>query len=567
MATKETATKSPIAFHQGRTLLMVANHYHTLLEVILECIQNALDEEASRVWVTLNQRSRLLTVSDNGSGRSQQGFEEALSSICASLKSAAKLGRHGMGLIAALGKCQQYTFTSTPKADPRGYREWTFVTRDVMNQRETVDIPMRRRTDLRFNQQGRPGEVTVLWTTQVRIERFSKDRIISRVSMETLKEAILDRFGQTMRRLGTTVSVRIKSSEGEELARDIQAEPWSGKPLDEVIIADKDAGETTFRLFLARRTEKGRKGRVQVGETGNEFRISFDMFVRAHRDLIDAEAARALASGFFEGEITVEKARLHADRKHFVENDRLAGFARAIDAWFNEHGREHFREAEEERKEERYQELGRRSMSVIEAILENPLFRDLHNAVKSFRWGTIGREHAKPPKDGGEPKVQDQPSVSTTGTPKIPSTEGGGDRSENQKENPEHTPYTVLGPKGRRRRMVRSNSIGLQFSHEEMEGSDRLWELDAVYGILRFNTRHPTWRLCEDSNRALMQLQEYLAMNAIVLHALPEEWRVSELPRLVLDQLASPYAHVLRVGDEVAGRRFGPRKAAEVKKT
>ena len=45
----QKSQKSRFAFHQGEALIRIAGHYETLLAVILECVQNAIDENATRI--------------------------------------------------------------------------------------------------------------------------------------------------------------------------------------------------------------------------------------------------------------------------------------------------------------------------------------------------------------------------------------------------------------------------------------------------------------------------------------------------------------------------------------
>lgn len=557
-----TKTISPFAFHQGRTLVeSIAKDYPTLLDVILEQVQNAIDANAGRIWITLNQKARNMTISDNGDGQSKEEFEEALISVCDSLKLnlTGKLGRYGKGNMAPLGKCERNLFISTSKNNPRGYLEWEFKTAEIIVKKVIDGIPFSKRNDLVFNLTPKRGETKVPWRTQIKIENYTRDRVISQVSVDSLKAAVLEKFGNTMRRLRVVVSVRIYDEKGQELCKDIKAEPFSGRRLEEVVINDKDAGDTVFRLFVAKKTLKGRKGKIVVGEIGNEFRISFTRFAKssASKWLIK-EAVEVLNSGFFEGEVLNQNVKFHSDRQRFEQNEALVGFCAAIEVWYKEYGINIYQEIKEERREKRYQELAINSLKSLENLLKNPKFAGLLDVVKHFKLGTVGVGHKKPEKEQliG---VSEGSSVAITSLTREPKEKNGeekksGKREEPKKDKPEHKPLTVEGPSGRRRTLVSSDSLGLNFLPEPLE-SEKPWELETLTGTLRFNTLHPLWALCEDNDRALIQYMEYIALQALVLFSLPEDWTSSGLLQLAYEELLSPYAYAIRLNEETPFKR------------
>ncbi|MBI4132244.1 MAG: ATP-binding protein [Candidatus Sungbacteria bacterium] len=557
---------SRLEFHQGQALLRLAGTYPTLQEVLFEEVQNALDEGAQRVWINMNQRMRHLTISDNGRGATTEKFDQALRSVGSTVKPKGKLGRFGLGLISPLGKCVHFTFTSTPQANPRGFHQWTFVTTDIAKQAESVELPRVALKQHRFAPPGTSGkrdESVVPWRTQVRIENYSDDRVIGHVDVDSLHEGILDRYAAVMRRLGTVVSVRITKPDGTKIEREVRAESFAGRKLEEFNAQDKDAGTTAFRLFIARRTEKGRRGRVLVGEQGDDYRLHFGNFAYAARDWLDTGVTEALSSGIFEGEIITEKAKLHASRKRFENDAALVGLCGAVGRWYAQVGKQYYEEAQEQRREERLQELGQRSIRVIESMLDDPSFEALKQVVEGFRFGTVTTEHVPVGRRSGG---QDVTAVRVYGEP------GGGEGGERDrkglggKHRPAElegdTPYIVLGPRGPRRKVVRGNSLGLGLSHEEFVDPNKLWDLDERLGIVRINIKHPTVERCERSGRfAVMRLQELIMVQALVLHTMPESYR--EQQRIALEGIVEPLVFTFTTGDVVAGRKLGRKAKAK----
>jgi len=549
-------SSSTVTFNQGRALCKIAGEYPTLFEVIMEAVQNAIDADATSVNIILNRKGRNITIADNGNGVTQDDFEVALGKVCESVKERGKLGQFGIGLISPLGKCTRFTFTSCAKDSDEGYIEWTFETEAVRAQAETVKVPHRKRTDLIHKslaaKGARPGLTPVDWRTMVSIYSYTKDRVINRINdAQSLADGIAERYGSAMRRNDVQVGIYIRNEDGTENMATARAKRFAGKLLKEVIISNRDAGDTTFTMYLARKSEKGYRGKVVVGEADNEFRISFAAFARA-ADLLPGEVVDALSSGIFEGEILTQKAKLHANRKGFLENEALMGMCEAVEAWFKEGGKKHYQAAQEQREDQRYQELGLESMRSIEALLRNSKFAPVLDVIGSFKRGSIGNGHQLTTSTKVLGK-QPEKSVAVNGT-----NGDGHDGSQDKSRDPadslaNHHPFTVAGPQGRRRTTVRSDSLGLQFSHTVMEGSDKLYELDLQNGVLHFNIRHPTWVQCEKSDRQIKQLQEFITIQALVRELMPEDWR--KTTDLFVDEVLNPFAFLIQNSPSFSFRR------------
>ena len=545
---------SAMAFHQGQVLAKVASTYPRLFEdgVVMELVQNSIDSDAKNIWVIINLDKRSIVVRDDGIGASVDDFEVALTNIGESIKRKDRLGRYGIGLISPTGKCEKFIFISTTKKDPRDYHQWTFVCDDIIASRENIKIPCARRPDLVFS---RILDKGVAWRTEMRIEKFRKDLRVQKLSRESLTRAIQERFSRAMVKNNTVVHVEATWEDGKSDSWQINAQTYRGTPLEKSLDTDKDSGKTEFNLYLSPKTAKGYKGRIVVGESANDFRFEFSNFIRySAGDMLPEEVVQGLASGIFEGEITNSKVKMNSDRKSFEQNEALLGFCVAIERWFKKEGIHYLEEANTSRREERYQSLGIRSMKVIEEmVLKDP---ELMKLVQSFRKGTQGSKHG----DGDDIiGVQDGPSMSTRSAGVPRAEPGTGKYSYPSDHRPDrtyerHTPFTVRGPKGQVRAVVRGESIGLQFSYEGLEGSHRLWELNTRDGILIFNTRHPSWTQAEDGgDRCLMNLQEQIAVHALHLEAYPEEWR--EQAQMYLETALPSLIFLLLNADKIAGRK------------
>src|SRR3989344_4996736 len=70
--------KSPFGFHEGEALLKLAGYYPRLLDVLLESVQNCIDKDSQKIMIGVNQKSRQISIRDDGDGVSQTEFEKAL---------------------------------------------------------------------------------------------------------------------------------------------------------------------------------------------------------------------------------------------------------------------------------------------------------------------------------------------------------------------------------------------------------------------------------------------------------------------------------------------------------
>jgi hypothetical protein len=553
---------SDLSFHEGEALLRVAGTYGTLGEAVLEAVQNAIDMNAKRIRVALNKKNRSVTILDDGWGTDEELFGHALRSICHGIKGKDKLGRFGMGLVSPLGKCEVMLFTSTRRGGDGLYREWTFNSEVIRGQAKISGIPWVVRKELRYHAKSPAG----WWRTKVKMVNFTTDRMISNVGLVSLSDQILDRYRATMARKNVVVEISITDENGKRHDRFVKANDFQGQPLDEITFKDKDSGNTFFRIFLSPVENGRRRGKILLGVMGDEFRISLNNFLNRGRQYLAEEVMQALRSGIFEGEILCQRVELSPERKSFVGNDAFMGLCVCIEMWFRQVGIKHLEEAQEARREERYQRLGIRSMKVVEGMLLDERFQHLRRAIlDKFQKGTIGIGHSNVPPSSVLKTPQKETSLTTGAANPHEQREGGdeGERTRNppdkSKEHTKHLPTSVQGPRGTHRKVVRSNSLGLQFSYEILPGTSTLWILDEKEGVLRFNIRHSIWERLERGDTPLMRLQELCAIKALTLLTVPDDWRQSV--QLTMDELSEGEAYWLEHGDDLASR--GPGAASK----
>ncbi|MFA6898500.1 MAG: ATP-binding protein, partial [Candidatus Paceibacterota bacterium] len=488
--TSGTRNLSRVAYPLGIGLLRFAEDYRTLPLVIFEQVQNALDVNATKIWIYVDQKKNQIIIRDNGGGTSRENFDRALTSCLVSSKIDVtdKFGRFGQGLISPLGKCKRNTFISKLRGSSDHFVEWEFVTEDIRRQVGEIYIPNRLRRDIR----------DVEWNTEVRLYETTTDAITRRMSTESLRSGIIERYNVVLLKHKVVVFVDFVDEDGELARGSFSGRAYTGKQLTDEFIDDPACGMSYFRLWLAQADQRGRRrGVVKVGIVNNPYTFALSKMLRQVKDedWLLPDVAEALSSGVFEGEIVGTKLELHVGREKFIANEALRGFCTAINAWFVGVGSSYYEETVKTQTEERYVRLGIQTLERFQSVIKTEAFAGLLGVIKSFKIGSVGTRHTKPDDTkvlegeeftgtavGGGAGKEKEPSKDPdpVAVPKPPTD-----------EKPEHHPLVVDSPSGGLRVPVKRNSLGLRFNHSLMEGSDDLWQLDAEAGVLHINIRHP----------------------------------------------------------------------------
>lgn len=550
----QTMTRVQLGFHEGETLLKLAGTYPTLQEVIEEAVQNCLDAGAGVISIFVDFSKRTCRIRDNGSGVSQSKFYQALNSVGKGIKTDDKLGRFGLGLIAPLGKCAKFTFISSPKPQKKGFIQWLFNTAAIQRQHKGLTIPEKVREDIIFGQ----GQGRVWWRTQVNISDFTPDKTLSALSLESLSRGILEKYSLAMGQIKTKVNIRIIDESGKEHRTEVVAGDFQGKPLPTVELHDTNCGRVVFRMFITRQLDRKKKRiNIRFGELNSAFRFSAANFLKSsiNTEWLSGDLIEAIRSGIFEGEILAEKVTLNPSRKSFEVNDALIGLYDCMYRWYEDHARQFLESEKEAREASRYQDLGLQSMNSLVQIFKSDENRETFKQFRELiKLGTIGTGHAKKSAVG----TQGQKAASTEGCQggSQPRSAGNGEAKPKPKtDHSKHWPGTVQGPRGQFRRLVKNDSLGLQFAFDDIEGSPKLWEFNTDSGTIIFNITHPLWVACDISDYKLRALMEQVSIQAIALAVMPDKtFQLQQ--RLCLDKQMEFFVQLLTGGGAISRSSF-----------
>jgi hypothetical protein len=538
---EESGEVSRLGVHMGNSLHDYARDYPNLMLTLAECVQNAIDADASRVLIGIQLKHRIVVVADNGAGVTKEMFDQALSRIGFSRKDEGKLGRFGRGLVSPLDKCRFFTFTSWPRGQKEA-RQWLFESAALKNIEEAIDLRPQRMVGLAnglaipvWLKRVATDEFNRQWRTVVTMNQVTADKVVSLVEIDELEATIRRKYGRQLLEKNVSVRILLIDVNGREQLLDIHPKPtFSGEALEPVERFTPATGKVRFELYIAPKRSGERKGEVSIMELDGNAPVGMLEFMRQAirgewREVVD-EALKALNSGHFEGTIYCENIELLPERTKFNYTEALHELYFVINEWYEQIGKTYLQNEQEQTKEQRYQELGTRSLQHLrDVLLTGGKYNDLWVGLRSVvKVGRLGEGHVTPlhGRRNGKEKAK---SMRATGSGTIRTQEGGshsqGSKTGEHHDRPGDIPTGTLGPKGTRRTVIQGDSQGLWFEHSWMRGNILLWEFDFETGTLRFNVRHPIWVGLDETNGKhlkknelwIMKLQEYIALELLTL--------------------------------------------------
>lgn len=559
-------SSSALDFDFGSVLGIVADQYRTLMEAILEAIQNGLDARAAKINVNINQKNRNVFIQDDGDGASKVHMDRCLQNIAKSQKDRGKLGQFGIGVVASFGKCKRFTFMSQAR-DSGVMNRWVFDCGKLRKATSSTTIPC-----------AQVSGHCQWWNSELCIEDYTANQLRSTIDFDAFCTAIYDRYGATMLRHRTTIHVRLTSPNGERQEAVLPPMDFTGSPLPVQTYDGELCGKTTVRMFVVKKTTKNKRRKKSQGvrvmdSTGYTLPLTDKVFPGGLLKKKDADLFR---SGHFEGEIIFsDKVQLDPGRKFFMEDDATVEAALHVEKWLDDHGRKLIQSIEDEATTARYRRLGNQSMKVIDRFLKEQRNERLAELLNSFKWGTQGIGHAETSSKKGETTKGKRSNRGGTGKRRQPSGTGRvRDPNRKPREQKKDRPLVVGDPDGNARVRARHDSTGLTLDYEQ--GGSDLWKLDKENGVIYINIAHPTWvshdRLDGSTqgvrNQLICQLQE-----RIVLHVLLSLKLADDLGADVEDILTF-YAHefedhnhfLTTQADKIAQRgRYRPRSGGKSK--
>lgn len=494
----------------GEVYLKLAGTYHGLPSTLVEAVQNATDAGARRIFVGVDAAHSIAVVLDDGTGIHVDKFQVALKSVGRGIKSEDRMGKFGLGLISPLHLCKQFTISSLPE-DCEMANMWTFVSEDIRKERVQVRIPCRSLPALPElpPQFACANDMGVTWRTILRIDGLVSDEEMTTVHLDDFSDRVRTKLRYGMQRNGTVVHVVVFGANGQSQSCEINALKFTGEKLPVVEINDPTlrCGVATFELGIAPEIQPGtRNGYILLKQDGDTSYIAWREFfaqalgsrqLRRYKEVFDA-----LGSRYFEGVISATGLTLVKERDKFENNDALRDFYKALQLWFDQHGKNLFKDERDFQRYERYRGLGQQSIRRIIEQLKTPDF-----AGVTRRLSDILPDAHIPPSEPSGPKEKE---------------DGNNDDGDSTSPQPRKRRRVITDPPQPRDDRHAGNGFTLRFAYEILQ-SGRLWEYER--GVLIFNILHPLWVSVDETDgkhttrhdRQVMHLQEYLALRWLLL--------------------------------------------------
>lgn len=569
-----SARKSQLGLHVGNMFHRLAKTYPTLALMLVESVQNAIDADASRVFVGVDLIEGRIAILDNGSGATMDKFHEALMSVGDSIKTPkpGTLGQFGIGLISPLDKCQSFWFASRPRGEDH-VNAWKFEGEKIFEQRDMPTVPHLVWDDFidlpdpfkYAHKEVRPlPDGPISWSTMVLLDRVTQDKAIGLIDPDEIENLIRTKLGRGMRFKNTRVTLLVRrwrknvSSPRTDrpytiIRREIDPKTPTGQPLAVVTYDGEKCGKVEFELYKARSIAGKRSGEVEFTTLPGMYPVTMAEFIlqaagagyyntKEPKNTKGFEevtpAIQALSDGYFEGTIRCENVRLNEARNRFEFDDALIEFYDYLAIWYDKVGKTLIGDENEIRSEKRYQSLGEQSLKrLLDELLSNP---DLASLARTLS-GTLPRT----------PTSQPEPVEKREG--KKDSSESTDDRSSQEP----NRKVVVRPPRPAGAKPRSPAPTFISYSYEPLRGSNRLWEYDLQTGLLTFNIRHPLWVRVDEingkhtprTNLQVMRLQEYLTLKLLLLLARADGSSVDEttleIERLAIDRELLYYVPVV----------------------
>ena len=533
--------------HFGKTLKILAGNYNSIMKVGYELIQNALDANATKIWLVIDLKTSEITCSDNGDGMTPDFFNSILQSISSSWKSDASdmLGKFGIGLWAAVDKCKSFSVTTTSSDKPRGYHRWLFDANAILSSSRTPQIPYGKCTGMQYGE--RPSHKhdtsTVPWRTQYHFQGITQDRIVSRLDINDFVDEVQSVFGLKMHS-ETEVNVRVVYPDGKNEAAVIRAKVYAGTRIPEynttIRIDSNRALSARFEMYLSQSLKGKYQGKIHIRDRSKPFRVKMSSLLKSGvSEWLSAEVVEVLKSGVFEGDIIPSCIDLKEDRNVFVYNEDWHAFCLALEKWYSDVAKVIYQDIVNVHKDRKRDTESRRAVAKILNALNLERNSHLKKMIEA-------RLHSYPP-------VHDPESLIPVATAPIIS----GDKKANDPVCPlpsvdkERRPVEKVQPddsgKERTPRSAREKQtclgdlgVGIDFVADPVRKDELFW-IDFTRSAIVINCCNPDYMKAEQrDDDSLTGLLGYVLSNAILLMSCDQE--VREVLHIILaNDLASLY--------------------------
>jgi len=506
-------------FHGGYTISHLAGQYASVMMVIIEMIQNALDKYGKNIFVTLrlsnNRTKNFLKVADDGEGATKDELRKRFGKISSKQKGSDKIGHKGIGNLAPLSIANRYSMITRTKDIP--YFRFS-IDKEQIIQMEKIGSRFEDVEQKQIFENNLP--MTTLIT--VRSIEPSALKAISKSDEPAvlIAEEISDRFSDRIKQLNVKVVINVENENCAPIERAV-VKPQEFPGRKEEITIETKRGPVVFEMYVS--NKKHRKPKILVNHQ-SKFSFSFSNLSdiwQPYQEIFDC--------GYLQGIIRLDFCELNASRTGFEWNDDLMVFSEAVDEFVKNHAKGFMADLEDESKNERRRQV---ALEVLDSVYD--MFGSNPNLELSALVGLVSAGHKS---TGQKGSLTDEGYRTRQYTPKPGEDEDDDEQDDAPKKKPSLLPkkgkeknmthQSVSDPTGNRRRRVKGQKgLTIEFAEGSPEKGYR-WRVRLEKGIIQVNVSHKDWQEAEDAGK--ISLRTYivvLVVGILTLCHVPEEYKI-----------------------------------------
>jgi len=356
-------------FHEGNTILNLANFYSDPFDVVKEVVQNSIDEKAKNIKVDINISKKDMKVFDDGRGMSKDTMIRRCKKICLSEKGEGNYGSKGIGNFAGLAIAEEIKIIS--KDLKTGVFNELAKKKAELKNEEKVKFPIKERPDFKADK-----KYNTLWV----VRSIEKGPLKKLQKFEELCGYLSDALEEKLQDEKEAPKVIIGlDNKGIISEKQIKASEFPGTRQENPIAYKTTYGEITFEVFVGPEAAKKPKFTVR------HHPITFDL--KEIKDLYE-EVKDVFGSGHFQGSVSVKFCTLDPSKKGFVWDDEFETFCDIVKKFAEEYLKPWLEELKDTKRSLAISELLREVLDDLENF-----FKDNPDLIPEGLQGLISAQH------------------------------------------------------------------------------------------------------------------------------------------------------------------------------
>lgn len=477
-----------VGVHLGNVISFLAYLYGSGISVLKEMVQNAIDEGAKNIHVSINCVTRNITAYDDGGGASKDDITQKFNRIGQSLKMGLKdkIGNKGIGNLAGLAISDEWQFLTRKNSGPI----WFFSFDKKQLEKESgislhAEKTDRKQIDRNYNFV--PNSMVKLVSVSETILKQLGDQTAIENGLREAYNTIL-----RVRKINLTVGYTdFKNKYREFLVKPIE---YRGSKLD-MVKYDTALGEVEFHFHHS--PVPVSNPNILVNHQGVYSMPIMNFF---KMKLLPREIEQYFSKGYFEGEIRLGFCVVNPERSALIPNSDYSVFADVVNTFAIDVMKSYIDQFEQANREDKWKQAAndvlrklksffRNNPGLIPSILKTALTKavgDTENPNADAS-GTVGIKQKK-----GDRKLRLNP---------LPP-----DALKKKKQESEEQKKTGLKVNKNKGRTVDfADCLGIQFVYPDEESEGFVWCSRINKGVIQINVANSVFLEVERRGRSAVE--------------------------------------------------------------